>query len=98
LDKCELDPLTEKEQEFIRVVELAAIDQFLEPYRWVGNGRKPEDRKGVALAFIAKAVWNFPKTVTLIDDLKASRNVPGSFVYRGLSPVIGYRFTIEIRS
>ena len=70
----ELDPLTEKEKEFIRVAELASIDKFLGPYQWVGNGRKPSDRKALALAFIAKAVWNFPKTVTLIEHLKASRN------------------------
>jgi len=71
----ENEPLTEKEKEFVRVVELASIDKFLGPYRWVGNGRKPKDRKALARAFIAKAVWNFPNTVTLIDYLKASRTL-----------------------
>ena len=47
-----LEPLTEKEQEFVRVVELSRIDEHIVPYRWVGNGRKPEDRKSLALSFI----------------------------------------------
>ena len=42
-----LEPLTEKEQEFVRVVELSRIDEHIGPYRWVGNGRKPEDRKSL---------------------------------------------------
>ena len=71
----ENEPLTEKEQEFVRVAELASIDKFLGPYRWVGNGRKPKDRKARALAFIAKAIWNFPNTVTLINYLRASRTL-----------------------
>jgi hypothetical protein len=29
----------------------------------------------VALAFIAKAVWNFPTTLALIEFLKASKNL-----------------------
>jgi hypothetical protein len=70
-----LDPLTEREQEFVLVAELARIDKHLEPYGWVGNGRKPRDRKSLALAFIAKAVWNFPTTLALIEYLKASRNL-----------------------
>jgi hypothetical protein len=71
----ELDPLTEKEQEFVRVVELSAVDKHLGPYRWGGNGRKPIDRKAFVLAFISKAVWKMPTTQALIDYLKASRNL-----------------------
>jgi hypothetical protein len=71
----ELDPLTEREKEFVRVAELAAIDKHIGPYRWVGNGRKPSDRKSLALAFIAKAIWNLPTTLALIEYLKASRNL-----------------------
>ena len=51
----ELDPLSEKEKEFIRVVEFSEIDKFLGPYGWSGNGRKPKDRKALAPGFIAKA-------------------------------------------
>ena len=58
---------------FVRVAELAAIDKHLGPYRWAGNGRKPCSRK--ALAFIAKAVWGLQTTRTLIEFLKANRNL-----------------------
>jgi hypothetical protein len=70
-----LDPLTEKEKEFVRIAELAEVDKHIGPYRWIGNGRKPLDRKSAALAFIAKAAWNFPTTLALIEFLKASKNV-----------------------
>ena len=70
-----LDPLTEKEKEFVRIAELAEVDKHIGPYRWVGNGRKPKDRKGMALAFIAKSIWNFPTSLALIEYLKASRNL-----------------------
>ena len=39
------------------------------------NGRKPHLRKPLALAFLAKAVWNLPTTRALIDFLKASGTV-----------------------
>jgi hypothetical protein len=70
-----LDPLTKMEKEFVRIAELAKVDKHIGPYRWVGNGRKPIDRKIVALAFIAKAAWNFPTTLALIEFPKASKNV-----------------------
>jgi hypothetical protein len=70
----ELD-LTEKDKEFVRVVELAAIDKFLGPYGWVGNGRKPKDRKALALSFIAKAIWNFSTNKDLIAYLKVNPNL-----------------------
>jgi hypothetical protein len=64
--------LTDKEMDFVRVAEIAAIDKHIKPYRWVGFGRKPKDRKAMALAFMAKAVWNFPTTLVLIEFLRAS--------------------------
>jgi hypothetical protein len=59
----------------MQVAELARVDKHIGPYRWMGNGRKPSDRKAMALAFIAKAVWNFPTSLAMIEYLKASRNL-----------------------
>lgn len=70
-----LDPLSEKEQEFVRVVELTGIDQHIKPYAWAGEGRRSIPRKKMALAFIAKAVWNLPTTEALIDYLKTSKTL-----------------------
>jgi hypothetical protein len=39
-----LDPLTEKGKEFVRVAEWAEADKHIGPYRWIGNGRKPNDQ------------------------------------------------------
>jgi len=70
-----LDPLSEKEQEFVRVAELAEIDKHIKPYGWMGEGRRPIPRKKLALAFLAKAIWNFPTTEALIDYLKANKTL-----------------------
>jgi len=71
----ELDPLTEKEQEFVRVIELAEIQKHMSPYRWRGVGRKREDRLAILKAFVAKAVYNFPTTKALIIYLNDSKNL-----------------------
>ncbi|MDD2710793.1 MAG: transposase [Verrucomicrobiae bacterium] len=68
----EIGPLSDNEQRFVRVVELAHPEQFMSPHAWLHIGRKPEDRLPIAKAFIAKAVWNFPNTRTLLDYLKHS--------------------------
>ena len=39
-----LEPLTEKQQEFVRVIELADVQKHIRPYRWRGVGRKRDDR------------------------------------------------------
>jgi hypothetical protein len=71
----ELDPLTEKQQEFVRVIELAEIQKHMTPYRWQGIGRKRDDRLAIIKAFVAKAVFNFPTTKALIAYLHDSRNL-----------------------
>ena len=71
----ELDPLTEKEQEFVRVIELAEVQKHTGPYRWQGIGRKRDDRLVIVKAFVAKAVYNFPTTKVLIAYLHDSNNL-----------------------
>jgi len=71
----ELDPLTEKQQEFIRVIELAEVQKHMSPYRWQGVGRKRDYRLAILEAFVAKAVYNFPTTKMLIAYLHDSTNL-----------------------
>ena len=66
-----LDPLTEKEREFLRVIELADIQTHIRPYRRQGIGRRRKDRQ----AFVAKAVYNIPTTKALIAYLRDSKNL-----------------------
>ena len=39
-----LDPLTEKEQQIVRVVSLIDLQKHMTRYRWYGKGRKRKDR------------------------------------------------------
>jgi hypothetical protein len=71
----ELDPLTEKQQEFVRVIELAEVQKHMSPYRWQGIGRKRDDRLAIVNAFVAKAVYNFPTTKALIAYLHDGTNL-----------------------
>src|SRR3990170_2123739 len=71
----ELDPLTEKEREFVQVIELAEVQKHMSPYRWQGIGRKRDDRLTILKAFVAKAVYNFPTTKVLIAYLHDSTNL-----------------------
>jgi hypothetical protein len=47
----ELDPLTEKQQEFVRVIELAEVQKHMSPYRWQWIGCKRDDRMAILKAF-----------------------------------------------
>jgi hypothetical protein len=70
-----LDPLTEKQREFVRVIELAEVQKHMRPYRWPGIGRKREDRLAIVRAFVAKAVYNVPTTKALIAFLHDGKNL-----------------------
>ena len=69
------DPLTEKQREFVRVVELIEIEKHMLPYRWGGFGRRRKERVKLALAFIAKAIYSFDTTLALIDYLQSCKNM-----------------------
>jgi hypothetical protein len=67
----EIGELTANDRQFVEVLSLIPLAEFLEPYRWQGIGRKPEERAWILHAFIAKAVYNFPTTRTLMDALQS---------------------------
>lgn len=71
----ELDPLTEKEKQFVEVISLMDLDQHMDDYQWKGMGRRLKTRLNLMKAFIAKAVYNFETTVILIEYLKSSKNL-----------------------
>ena len=68
----EIGPLSPKEQQFVRILEIVDIRPFLSDQQWCGTGRKPHCRLTLAKAFIAKAVWNIPTTQGLVDRIKSS--------------------------
>lgn len=42
-----LDPLTQREQQFVRVVSLIELQKHMRQYRWYGRGRKRKDRVSI---------------------------------------------------
>lgn len=67
----EVGELGDKDRQFVQVMALVPSGALLEPYRWQGIGRKPEERQWIFNSFIAKAVYQFPTTRALIDGLNA---------------------------
>lgn len=59
--------LNAKQQRLISILEMVRIEEWVKiPF---GPGRPADDRKAIARAFVAKAVYNFPTTRHLLDRL-----------------------------
>ena len=71
----EFDPLTEKEQEFIKVISLLDLPEHTKAYNWQGFGRMKKSRLALAKAFIAKSIYTIETTDALIDYLKGCKNI-----------------------
>jgi hypothetical protein len=71
----ELDPITEKEREFIKVVSLLDLPEHIKVYNWQGFGRRRKSRLALARAFIAKSIYTIETTDALIDYLKGCKNI-----------------------
>jgi hypothetical protein len=67
----EVGELGDKDRQFVQVMALVPLGKLLDPYRWAGVGRKPEEREWIFHAYIAKAVYQFPTTRALLDALAA---------------------------
>ena len=65
----EVGPLLEVHKRFVTALDLVRVERFVGEV-WNGPGRPQEDRRALARAFIAKAVWDLPTTRHLIDRLK----------------------------
>lgn len=65
------EPLTEKLKQLVTTLEFVRIEDMVRvPEYW--QGQSPKNRKQIARAFIAKAVYNMDTTRQLIDRLKIS--------------------------
>jgi hypothetical protein len=66
----EVGPLTPQHERLVTVLDVARIEAFVP--MWPGlPGRPPADRHALARAFVAKAVFNLPTTLALIERLAA---------------------------
>ena len=67
----ELGELTVKQQKLVSVLEIIRIeDALFYEYR---TGRRKSDRKAIARAFVAKAVYNMSMTRELLDRLRCDK-------------------------
>lgn len=70
----QLDPLTEKQQQLITILELVRIEEFLPDYR--GCAFRPhKTRSAIARSFVAKMVYNMDTTTPLIERLLSDKSL-----------------------
>jgi hypothetical protein len=70
-----LDPLSEKQRQFVAVCEVAQLDRHMRRYAGHWLGRHKQARLAFAKAFLAKALYNLPTTKALIEHLRVDRNL-----------------------
>jgi hypothetical protein len=73
LEECWKIPLTEKEQHLVSILEIIQIEKHVPcsaANQWMG--RKLSERESIARSFVAKAVYGFPFTRSLIEALKTT--------------------------
>ena len=70
----ELDPLTQKQQQLITILEIIRIEEFI-PSCQGKEGRPKKDRSAIARSFVAKMVYNITTTRFLWDRLHSDKNL-----------------------
>jgi hypothetical protein len=69
LEECCERPLTDKERQLVSILELLQIEKVA-GHPWQRFGRKKRERRALARAFVAKAVYNHPHTRATIEALR----------------------------
>lgn len=88
LQECLEEPLTAKLTQLVGILEIVRIEEQVAPDPPHKMGRKREDRRPLARAFVAKAVYNLPTTQLLLENLHLQpslRRICG-FAYRSDIP------------
>jgi hypothetical protein len=67
-----LGPMTDKQKQLVAILELARIEDFIPPTYLRMRGRPLADRRAMARAYVAKAVYNMATTRILIDQLHSN--------------------------
>jgi len=70
----ELDPLTEKQQQLVAILELVRIEEFI-PDTFQREGRPKKDRAAIARGFVAKMVYNMNDTRAVLERLDTDKNL-----------------------
>ncbi len=67
-----LGEITPKQKEFIRAIELIDIKEYSKMFSWKGVGCKGHSRESIIKSFLAKSIFQFTRTRSLLDNLKNS--------------------------
>ena len=70
LEECLDEPLTVKLKQLVGILEIVRIEEHLPPEPLNKMGRRRQDRRFIARAFVAKAVYDLPTTEQLIEALR----------------------------
>ena len=70
LQRCLDTRLTDRQRRLVAILELVRIEEHV-PSGWTQRlGRPRQDRRAIARAFLAKAVYNLPETGLLVEMLR----------------------------
>ena len=72
--EVELDPLTEKQQQLVMILEVIRIEQYVPNYTFY-EGRPRKTRCAIARSFVAKMVYNMDTTRCLRERLYSDKNL-----------------------
>jgi hypothetical protein len=86
LEECWQGPLTDKERQLVAILELVRIEEFV-LHREHRLGRPAHDREAIARSFVAKAVYGYPTTRSLIEALNTAPNLRRICGFQKLSDV-----------
>jgi hypothetical protein len=88
LEECWNKALTDKEQQLLSILELIQIEKYV-PWsarnQWMG--RKLSERESIARSFVAKAVYGYPFTRSLIEALKTTPTLRRICGFEGVSDI-----------
>lgn len=68
----EMGELTEKQKEFVRVVEAMDLEKYLPEFCWAGIGRKRRSRLSLLKGFVAKSVFGYQNTKMMREAVKGN--------------------------
>jgi len=72
--ESEVGELSETARRLVAILELIPLDRFIPSSRgW--NGRPQRNRQAIASAFVAKAVYNLPRTSDLLERLSSDEQL-----------------------
>ncbi len=65
------EPLTARQKQFVYTLDIVQVERFIASPFLQRMGRKRMDRRAIARAFIAKAIYDLPTTELLIEMLQS---------------------------